>query len=234
MTHPGNYPRLVEQLSSGNWDTVITLNYVDDPYEGAAVYVDGSRVRKIIEKPPRGTSTTNFNNSGVFGFTPIIFDMIRTTPVSERGEYELTQAVGTMVDRGRPVGAIALDGYWSDVARPRDILKLEPMMLLAAAPPDGILIDPSAQVAEGAELLGPIMVGPGAAVGASAVGPNASIGAEAQVGDDCTLTDCAILARASVGARSRLSRVLVEEGVHVPAGTQIGGPEDACRIIERE
>ena len=232
MTHPENYPQLVSEISSGDWDTVITLNYMDDPYEGAAVYVEDGRVQKIIEKPPKGASTTNFNNSGVFGFTPLIFEMIRATPVSERGEYELTQAVGTMLDSGRAIGAFELEGYWWDVARPGDILDLEPVMLAGAAPPDGILVDPSAEVAGDAKISGPALIGAGARVAASAIGPNTSLGRDAQVAEGCTVTDCAILAGASVGAGSTLSRVLVEEGVAAPAGTRAEGEGGGCRVIE--
>jgi NDP-sugar pyrophosphorylase family protein len=232
MTHPANYPRLAAEIRSGDWDAVITLNYVADPYEGAAVYVEDGRVERIIEKPVPGTSTTNYNNSGIFGFTPLIFEMIRATPVSERGEYELTQAVATMVDGGCAVGAMELEGYWSDIARPRDILALEPLMLAGAAPPDGMLIDPSADVASDAEIVAPVMLGPGAAVGPAVIGPNTSIGPQAQVADGCTLTDCAVLAGASVGAGAHLSRVLVEEGAGVPPGTRAVGQEDGCHVIE--
>ncbi|MFQ5808574.1 MAG: sugar phosphate nucleotidyltransferase [Armatimonadota bacterium] len=232
MTHPANYPRLAAEICSGNWDTVVTLNYVDDPYEGAAVYVEDGRVEKIIEKPPPGPSTTNYNNSGIFGFTPLIFEMIRATPVSERGEYELTQAVATMVGGERAVGAMELEGYWSDVARPRDILRLEPLMLAGAAPPDGMLIDPGAHSAAHAEIVAPVLAGAGAAIGAAVIGPNTSVGPRAQVADGCTLTDCAVLAEASVGAGSQLSRVVVEQGASVPAGTQAVGQEDGCHVIE--
>lgn len=233
MTHPANYGRLASEINSGDWDTVITLNYMDDPYEGAAVYVENGRVRKIIEKPPKGTSTTNFNNSGVFGFTPLIFEMIRRTPMSERGEYELTQAVGTMLDSGRQIGAFELQGYWWDVARPRDILELEPVMLASAAPPDGVLVDPSAEVADDAEIVGPVMIAAGARVAAGIIGPNISVGREAQVGEGCRIADCAILAGASVGAGSTLSRVLVEEGVVVPPGTHAEGEDGDCHVIEQ-
>jgi NDP-sugar pyrophosphorylase family protein len=168
----------------------------------------------------------------VFGFTPLIFEMIRTTPVSERGEYELTQAVGTMLNSGQVIGAFELEGYWRDVARPRDILDLEPVMLAGMAPPDGILVDPSAEVAGDAEISGPVLIGADARVAASTIGPNTSLGRNAQVAEGCTVTDCAILAGASVGAGSTLSRVLVEEGVAVPPGTQAEGEDGDCHVIE--
>jgi len=231
MTAPTNYPRLAEELNSGKWEAVITLNRVDDPFEGAAVYVDASRVQKIIEKPPRGTSTTNFNNSGIFGFTPLIFEMIRQTPLSERGEYELTQATATTVGQGHPVGAVELEGYWCDVARPWDILKLEPLMLSAASPPDGMLVDPSAKVASDAHIVAPAMIGPEAVVGSGTIGPNVSVARGAEVADGCSITDSAIFAAASVGAGSHLSRVLVEESAEVPAGTRVVGPGDGCHVI---
>ena len=82
---------------------------------GAAVYRDGDRITRLIEKPPRGTSTSKWNNAGVMILTPRIFPALRVLPRSERGEYELPQAVGALIDEGRLVLGHELTGFWSDV-----------------------------------------------------------------------------------------------------------------------
>jgi len=100
----------------------LAVNAVDDPWRGAAVYLapDG-RVTRLEEKPPRGSSTTGWNNAGIMLFTPEILDYARRVAPSPRGEYELPQAVTQMVHDGRPVYAVPVRGPWSDVGTPQDL-----------------------------------------------------------------------------------------------------------------
>ena len=81
-----NYARIGEIWRDEKPEMLLTLNVVDDPYEGAAVYVEDNRVVKIIEKPPKGTSTTNYNNAGIFIMPPEILPATKETGLSERGE----------------------------------------------------------------------------------------------------------------------------------------------------
>jgi dTDP-glucose pyrophosphorylase len=47
--------------------------------------------------------------------TPQIFPALRALPKSERGEYELPQAVIALIDQARLVLGFELSGFWSDV-----------------------------------------------------------------------------------------------------------------------
>jgi NDP-sugar pyrophosphorylase family protein len=100
----------------------LAVNAVDDPWRGAAVYVDDDwRVQRVEEKPPRGTSTTGWNNAGIMAFAPLVLDYARRLAPSPRGEYELPQAVTQMVRDGRDVRAVPVRGPWSDVGTPADL-----------------------------------------------------------------------------------------------------------------
>ena len=75
---------------SSGADAVLALNWVADPYKGAAVYLDENDVvKEIVEKPPKGTAKTNWNNAGFFLFSPLIFQYTAALTPSVRGEYEL-------------------------------------------------------------------------------------------------------------------------------------------------
>jgi dTDP-glucose pyrophosphorylase len=101
---------------------VLAARYVEDPFQGAAIYVDDKRlVTRIIEKPVKGTSTTHWNSAGIYVFAPVVFEELERVPLSERGEYELTSAITQMLDAGRTLKMFALDGDWLDVGRPEDI-----------------------------------------------------------------------------------------------------------------
>lgn len=105
---------------------VLAARHVDDPWQGAAVYIDGQGlIERIVEKPPKGTSTTPWNSAGIYVFGPSLFGELERVGKSPRGEYELTSAVEQMLARRAPVRMFALDGVWMDVGRPEDVKRAE-------------------------------------------------------------------------------------------------------------
>lgn len=72
---------------------ILVTNYIDDPYKGAAIYCEGNYCLDIIEKPPKGTSSSNLDNTGVFIFSKEIFEVLRALKPSPRGELEVPEAI---------------------------------------------------------------------------------------------------------------------------------------------
>lgn len=117
-----NYTGIAQMQQVRDAAAVIGVKYVDDPFQGAAVYADETGlVSKIVEKPMRGTSTTRWNSAGLYAFAPIVFDEIERVPKSPRGEYEITSAVEQMIEGHRPVCMFEMLGAWRDVGRPEDL-----------------------------------------------------------------------------------------------------------------
>ena len=106
------------------FDGALAVNPVDDPCAGAAVYVDpGMRILRMVEKPPRGTSTTGWNNAGLGVLPPTIWPLVDALSPSSRGEYELPQAIAALVQRGTPVRAVPITGPWFDIGTPEDLAR---------------------------------------------------------------------------------------------------------------
>jgi len=117
---------LLDDFARHACDALLTVNRVADPWRGAAVYLDaGGTVTRVVEKPPRGSSTTPWNNAGIFVFTPLIFSYAERLPPSARGEYELPQAIAAMIADGRAVHACPVRGFWSDLGTPEDLATAE-------------------------------------------------------------------------------------------------------------
>ena len=117
-----NYPRFIEHARHGDYDLLLAVNRVKDPFRGAAVYLDPEmRVLKLDEKPPPGTAKTEWNNAGLFASRPILFDYIERLELSSRGEYELPAAISRMIADGLIVRAVDMRGFWSDVGTPADL-----------------------------------------------------------------------------------------------------------------
>lgn len=118
-----NYWRVIR--ASRTADAAIAVNFTDEPSSGAAVYVDSpdgdGLVTRIVEKPARGSSTTNWNNAGLAVLGASAWDYIDRLTPSPRGEYELPQAVASMVEAGMRVRAVPVEGQWFDVGTPKDL-----------------------------------------------------------------------------------------------------------------
>ena len=119
LVAPGVYQELCG-LSAGA-EMALALARVEDPYRGGAVYVEDGRVVKIIEKPPKGTSTTNFISAGIYVFGRRIFDELARLTPSVRGEYDLTDAIQATVRNGKLVRCCEVPGFWRDIGRPEDL-----------------------------------------------------------------------------------------------------------------
>jgi NDP-sugar pyrophosphorylase family protein len=100
---------------------VLGAKHVDDPWQGAAIYEEQGVVQRIVEKPPRGTSTTQWNSAGLYVFSPLLFDYLDRLELSPRGEYELTSAIAAMISDGQRLLLYAVEGEWRDVGRPEDL-----------------------------------------------------------------------------------------------------------------
>ena len=73
ITSIDNYSRIIDGYKQDEPDVVLAVNYMDDPCNGAAVHFDEETrwIHKIIEKPPKGESESNWNNAGLFVFEPL-------------------------------------------------------------------------------------------------------------------------------------------------------------------
>ncbi len=122
LVRPVNYRRVVKAAALAT--AVVGVNEVDDPFAGAAVYLDPgdpSRVVRIVEKPPPGTSATRWNNAGFGVLGPEIWPAIEALRPSGRGEYEFTDAIAALVEAGERVVAVPVEGPWFDVGTSSDL-----------------------------------------------------------------------------------------------------------------
>lgn len=117
-----NYPRFIHHGRNDEYDLLLAVNRVKDPFRGAAVYLDAHMmVERLDEKPAPGTAKTEWNNAGLFATGQIIFDYLARLEPSARGELELPGSIAQMIADGRVVRAVDMRGFWSDVGTPEDV-----------------------------------------------------------------------------------------------------------------
>jgi NDP-sugar pyrophosphorylase family protein len=122
LCNPDEYTRCCETLEQhAEAAAVIAVKAVADPWQGAAVYEKQGRIRRIVEKPPKGSSTTQWNSAGFYSFRPLLFDYLDRIEPSSRNEYELTSALDMMLTDGVELRISEVAGEWRDVGRPEDL-----------------------------------------------------------------------------------------------------------------
>ena len=92
LVAPETYEKVIKIHRDEKEPFILVANVVNDPYRGAAIYLNGDYCKDIIEKPPKGVSKTNLNNAGIFILKKDIFEVLRTQEPSKRGEIEVPEA----------------------------------------------------------------------------------------------------------------------------------------------
>jgi glucose-1-phosphate thymidylyltransferase long form len=75
-------------------------------------------ITEVVEKPE--DPPTNLVMTGFYTFTPEIFHACHLVQPSNRGEYEISEAIDLLIRSGRTIDAIGLQGWRIDVGYPED------------------------------------------------------------------------------------------------------------------
>ena len=101
------------------------------PYEEASRYGvldtnEYGEIVEVVEKPDEPPS--NLVMTGFYTFTPAIFHACHLVQPSDRGEYELPDAIDLLIQSGRTIDAIRMDGWRIDVGYPEDRERAEALL----------------------------------------------------------------------------------------------------------
>ena len=203
--------------------------------------MENGRVVRLVEKPSEPKS--NLAVAGVYVFSPEVHAVIDTLRPSARGEFEITDAVQGLVDRGRVVQGLVVDGWWKDTGRPADLLDANRLLLEDLEPRVEGLVSGSSLtgrvvVERGATVLdstivGPALIATGAVVESAYVGPFTSIEAGAQLRraevEFSILDQRAVVENVSL----RLQQCILGVGARVTsrAGPPVHSPSRPHRIV---
>ena len=81
---------------------------------------------EVVEKPDDPPS--NLVMTGFYTFTPAIFHAAHLVQPSNRGEFEISDAIDLLLDSGRTIDAVRMDGWRVDVGYPEDREKAEELL----------------------------------------------------------------------------------------------------------
>lgn len=233
----GGITDIVQQFTRERPAASILLKKVADPerFGVAELGADGS-VERLVEKPPQPRSDLAL--VGVYLFTPAILDAARAIAPSARGELEITDAIQHLLDHGQRVTSSVVEGWWLDTGKKDELLEANRIVL------GTLRRDVHGDVDADSELVGAVVVEPGAVVERSSVRGPAIIGAGTVVRDayvgpftsiagDCVLErteieHSVVLERCSITDADRIDKSLIGRDVVV---RRVDRRPDAHRLM---
>ena len=125
----GNIGDLLEHHRKTAADATLLVERVsrERARRGGVIEYEDDDVVGLVEKPTEPPG--RLSNTGCFAFSPRIFDGCRSISPSERGEYELADAITWLLDRGGRVECVTLDGWRVNVNTPADVRRAERRLL---------------------------------------------------------------------------------------------------------
>jgi len=208
----------VEYFDKSDLDAMILLKEVDDPRMfGVAEFDEEGNLMRLVEKPKEPPS--KYAVIGIYFFKPIVFDVIKDLKPSWRGEYEITDTIQLLLDRGYRVDYKIIDGWWFDTGKASDILMVNAIILDERIHREirgdiiNSRIEGRVQVGEDTKIIdsivrGPAVIGDGCIIKNSFIGPYTSIGNNVEISGS-SIEYCIILDEAIIKDIDRIEESLI-------------------------
>jgi glucose-1-phosphate thymidylyltransferase len=158
------------------------------------VMLEKGKVSRIIEKPRDRIS--HLVNTGIYIFSSSIFNEIEKTPISEIGEYAITDTIQKIIEKGTSVTNITTQRTWIDAVHSWDLLKANSVLLgkidemkasgsieKGAVIIGEVAIGDNSVIRSGSYIVGPVVIGKNCNIG-----PNTTILPSTAVGDNCSIS----------------------------------------------
>ena len=210
----GNVNQFVERFRRSSPEAFVLLKKVPDPRLFGVAELDASgKVIRLVEKPKQPKS--NLALVGVYLFTPKIHEAISNIKPSWRREYEITDAIQWLIERGEVVHSFVFEGWWLDAGKKDDLLEANRMVLEECIKHEIISeIDSESRISGKVEIKagasisrstirGPASIAENCIIRNSVVGPFVSIGAGTVV-EDSSIERSIIMSECQISAVKQL------------------------------
>jgi UDP-N-acetylglucosamine diphosphorylase/glucosamine-1-phosphate N-acetyltransferase len=204
----------IRRLKNKKHNTMSIIE-VKDPQGLGMVELSGTKVVNIYEKTEAPPSL--MANTGLYLFTPEIFEAIAKTEKSPRGEYEIPDSLQLLMQTENGLHYLELES-WLDLSYPWDLLRANESMLTGLQSQQlgtveenvvlkgAVAIGKDTVIKSGTYIEGPVVIGEGCAIG-----PNCYIRASTAIGDGC-----------HIGAAVEVKNSIIMKGTKIPHFNYVG------------
>jgi glucose-1-phosphate thymidylyltransferase len=219
----GGITEIVDRFRADRPDAQILLTKVADPSAFGVAELDaGGKVIGLEEKPAKPKSDLAL--VGVYVFAPVIHEAVQAISPSRRGELEITDAISWLIRHQYCVDSQRISGYWKDTGNVTDMLEVNRSVLeTVSSAVEGkvsdceiigrVVISPGARVI-GSRIVGPVVIGSETEVVNSYIGPFTSID-QGCVVKDSEIEYSIVLANCSISGVGRIEASLIGRNVEL-------------------
>jgi len=190
------------------------------------------QVKRVVEKPKHDEAPSDLANAGIYVFSTEIFDKIRETSASARGEWEITDAVSQLLKKKTVLAVKVSQSDWVDIGRPWDLLEANRWALermnhrVCGLVENGayfvgpVSVAETARVRSGVYVEGPAFIGEECDIGPNCyIRPYTSVGKKVRIGNACEIKNSLIMDHAHIGHLSYVGDSVLGENCNLGAGT---------------
>ncbi|MHC1681060.1 MAG: bifunctional sugar-1-phosphate nucleotidylyltransferase/acetyltransferase [Methanomassiliicoccales archaeon] len=204
---------------------------VPEPQRFGVVQHDNGKLVRIIEKPSNPPS--KLINGGFFGLTNEVFDHIRMTGRSPRGEYEFTDTLNMMAARTE-VAIRKIQGEWMDVGYPWELLRANEFLMgrlkrdIRGTVEEGavlkgeVVVEEGALVRSGSYIEGPVYISKGCDIGPNCyIRPSTCLGEGVRIGSSVEVKNSIVMKRTHIPHHNYVGDSIIGERCNFGAGTKV-------------
>lgn len=215
-------------------DTLMLLTEVEDPSAFGVVEIENGNIKNIVEKPKREEAPSNLVNAGIYIFNKDIFDKIRETEISERGEYEITDSVSLQIEDNKTVIGHKTSKDWIDVGRPWELIEVNEELIgklkteikgtveAGAVIHGEVFLDEESVIKAGVYIEGNVYIGKNCDIGPNSyIRGNTYFGDNVHVGNAVEIKNSIIMENTNVSHLSYVGDSVIGSNCNIAAGTNI-------------
>ena len=208
----------------------VGLFKVENAEEYGIVETKGEKLVKIYEKTP--DPFTDIINAGMYHFNKEVFNFIKKTKKSPRGEYEITDTINMMAEK-KDIKAVLLN-EWRDVVYPWHLLDINEEILIKLEKTihgdvernttikGKVVIGKNTIVMAGSYIEGPVFIGENCKIGPNCyIRPHTSIGNGCHIGNACEVKNSIIMDNTNIPHQNYLGDSIIGQNCNLGAGTKI-------------
>jgi NDP-sugar pyrophosphorylase family protein len=138
LVRPETYAQMLWRFNAGHFSGLVTVTGSEDVSKGGLNFFDDDFcLSRLVEKPTAAqieqlrtegllkSGKPVWYNAGIYIFRPVLFEFTSKLEKSPRGEYELTDAINSMVMAKHRIAGMEIAGRWVDVRDPEVLAALE-------------------------------------------------------------------------------------------------------------
>ncbi len=192
----------------GGSSSAIGVKAVEDPRRFGVAEVDNGVIRRLVEKPEKPISNLAVVGLYYIRNSPLLVECLNDIVeknVRTKGEYQLTDALQQMIERGERMTMFMVDG-WYDCGKPETLIATNRALLEKHS---------TSREIEGVVVIEPVHIAATAVLENCVIGPNTTVGAGATVSD-------AIVRNSIIGENAQVRKALLDNSIVGPGAAVRG------------